>query len=67
MVADDDITAALELQVKPRIQRLTIFQRLGSLSTLMHKCRTTKTPKKNSPRERIAISLIHRMTHLILD
>src|SRR4030095_4328413 len=50
-------------QVKPRIQRLTIFQRLGSLSKLMHKCRTTKTQKKNSPRERIAISLIQRMTH----
>jgi hypothetical protein len=32
----------------------------------MHKCRTARTPKKNSPSERIAISLIHRMTHLVL-
>ena len=32
---------------------------------LMHKCRTIKTPKKNSPRERIAISLIQRMTYLV--
>src|SRR5262245_35260895 len=51
-------------QVKPRIQRLIIFQRLGSLSTLMHKCETINTPKKKSPREKIATSLIHRMIYL---
>ena len=52
-------------QVKPRIQRLTIFQRLGSRNTLIHKWTIAKTPKKNSHSETMATNLIHRMTHLL--
>jgi len=53
--------------VKPPIQRLTIFQRFGSLSTVIHKWTIAKTPKKNSHKETIAINLIHRITHLMSD
>jgi hypothetical protein len=50
--------------VNPRIQWLTIFQRFESLSTLIDRWTSAKTPKKNSHKETIAINLIQRITHL---
>src|SRR5262245_14824376 len=53
----------LKRKLKLRIDRLTIFQRLGSLRTLIHKWVRSTTPINSNHKDRTAVSLTNLMTH----